>query len=452
MIEPERIRTLNSRSERRTGEYVLYWMQQSQRAEGNPALERAVELAGELARPVLVAFALTDDEPMATERQYLFMLEGLAETREALRRRGISMVVRRGDPPDVIAGLARDAAVVVSDRGYMPIQVEWRRRLSDACPVRLEQVEGDVVVPVEVASDHEEFAARTLRPKLLRHLGRYLRPPDPPTAYRPAAFQPPAGEEWESPAELLKRLRVDRSVGPSPAIRGGLSEARRRLRRFLDGRLAEYPERRNDPTVDIQSGLSPYLHFGQISVVEVAWAAHTCEAPRAARDAFLEELVVRRELSMNFARYNPRCAAWEGLPAWARATLEAHAGDPRPFLYSAGELEAAATHDPAWNAAQREMTVGGKMHNYMRMYWGKKILEWTADPQEAFATALRLNDRYELDGRDPNGCAGVAWCFGKHDRPWAERPIFGTVRYMSFEGLRRKFDIDEYIRRWAPSR
>ncbi|MCX7818279.1 MAG: deoxyribodipyrimidine photo-lyase [Kiritimatiellae bacterium] len=447
MVEPERVAVLNPAPERPDGRYVLYWMQQSQRAEWNPALARAIEHANRFRRPVVVGFALTPSYPDANARHYCFMLEGLEEVRRTLQTRGIGWVLRIGDPPEVIAALASEAVLVVTDRGYMPVQVAWRRELAARVHVRLEQVEGDVVVPVETASDHEEYAARTLRPKIHRHRARFLTPfAEPEVAVRCDAA--PVGEVWTNTGDLLRRLRVDGSVAPSTIFHGGTSEARRRLRRFIAAHLGVYPELRNDPTAGAQSELSPYLHFGQISPVEVARAVLEAEAPRAAKEAFLEELIVRRELSMNFARYNPRCQHYDALPAWARATLAAHAGDPRPHVYTLEQWEAAATHDPAWNAAQREMVITGKMHNYMRMYWGKKILEWSRSPEEAFAIALRLNDRYELDGRDPNSCAGVAWCFGKHDRPWAERPVFGTVRYMSAAGLHRKFDVEEYIRRW----
>ncbi len=450
VVEPERIVLLNAAPERPSGGYVLYWMQQSQRAHWNPALARAIEHANRLRRPVVVAFALTPAYPHANARHYQFMLEGLAETRRSLAARGVGWVLRIGSPPQVIAELAAEAVLVVTDRGYMPAQVAWRRELAARLSVRLEQIEGDVVVPVDAASDHEEYAARTLRPKIHRLLNRFLRPWKEPVLAVRCESSPP-GEEWSAPAELLARLRIDRSVAPSPLFRGGTSEARRRLQRFIVAKLADYPDRRNDPTAGVQSDLSPYLHFGQISPIEIALAVRQADVPRRAIEAFLEELIVRRELSMNFARFNPRCAEYAALPAWARATLAAHAADPRDYVYTMEQWEAAETHDPAWNAAQREMVTTGKMHNYLRMYWGKKILEWSRSPEEAFEIALRLNDRYELDGRDPNSCAGVAWCFGKHDRPWAERPVFGTVRYMGAEGLRRKFDIEEYIQRWSGS-
>ncbi len=449
MIEPERIRRLNERPVNPAGRRVVYWMQQSQRAEGNPALEHAVARANELDRPVDVIFGLTDGYPEANARHYAFLLQGLAAVRESLEARGIGFELHLGDPARVAAEAARDAALVVADRGYMPVQVRWREHLAREARVRVEEVEGDVVVPVAVASDKEEFAARTIRPRIHRQWRRFLAPLralEPRRPSRPGAGR--AGEDWRDADDLLARLRVDRSVPPADGFRGGTPEARRRLKRFVDHKLAHYADLRNDPTMDYQSGLSPYLHFGQISPVEVAVAADASGAPRVAVDAFIEELVVRRELSMNFAAYNPACETYAALPAWARQTLADHAADPRTHIYAFDRWEAADTHDECWNAAQREMVRTGKMHNYMRMYWGKKILEWSRTPEEAFDTALRLNNRYELDGRDPNACAGVAWCFGKHDRPWTRRPVFGTVRYMNAAGLNRKFDMADYVARF----
>jgi deoxyribodipyrimidine photo-lyase len=257
-------------------------------------------------------------------------------------------------------------------------------------------------------------------------------------------------------APVLARLRaapgsrLDPAVPPAPRLRGGASHALRALRRFVRGPLAVYHQERNDPGQDLQSGLSPYLHFGQISPRTIARAVR--DAPgiqEAARDAFLEQLIVRRELSFNMVYFDPLYDRYEGLPAWARATLAKHGRDRRPYVYGRDELEQARTHDPYWNAAMRELLSTGTMHGYLRMYWGKKILEWGESPELAYELALELNNRWSLDGRDPNSYAGVAWCFGRHDRPWPERPVFGTVRSMTESGLRRKFDMDGYLRRIA---
>ncbi len=445
--DPARVRRLNDRPEPSRARYVLYWMQQAQRAECNPALEFAVREARARRLPVVVGFGLTDAFPEANLRHYTFLLEGLAETRAALARRGIAFVLRRGAPDEVALALSRDAAFVVADRGYLRVQREWRDRAAQTLSVPLIRIEGEAVVPVNTASDHAEFAARTLRPKIQRLLEAHLqatRPEPPPPSADGLDLE---GETWSQPGDLLARLRLDRSVGPAPALRGGTSEARRRLRRFVEHLLPDYAELRNDPSLDRGSQMSAYLHFGQISPLEIARAVLDSPAPRAAQDAFLEELIVRRELSLNYCEFQPAYDRFEALPAWARKTLAAHAADRRDYTYSPADWDAARTHDPYWNAAQREMVLTGRMHNYLRMYWGKKILEWSATPEEAFRTALHLNNRYALDGRDPNSFAGVAWCFGLHDRPWLERPVFGQVRYMNAAGLDRKFDMPSYLAR-----
>jgi len=446
MMPTERLRVLNSR-ETKSGDYVLYWMQAAQRAEANPALQHAVRLANEQRRPCLAFFGLTERFPEANARHLAFMLEGLRETQLALADRGVRLVVRRVQPDRGVVDLGRAASLVVTDRGYLRVQKSWREKAAAALACPLIQVETETVVPVETASPKEEYSAATFRPKIRKILASSLAVPADRKPLRDSLGWKGDSLDLENIEDVLAGLKIDRSVGPSPFYRGGTEEAKRRFRLFLRERLDHFADLRNNPTVDFLSHLSPYLHFGQISP---AWAAAKAAASKSrGREAFLEELVVRRELAANFVHYNGRYDSFESLPAWARTTLARHAADPRPVLYTRAELEAGKTHDPYWNAAQREMAVTGKMHGYMRMYWGKKILEWSAAPEDAYATALYLNNKYEIDGRDPNGFAGVAWCFGKHDRPWGERPIFGLVRYMNDAGLRRKFDADRYVRNVA---
>lgn len=446
MMPTERLRVLNSR-ETKSGDYVLYWMQAAQRAEANPALQHAVRLANEQRRPCLAFFGLTERFPEANARHLAFMLEGLRETQRALADRGVRLVVRRVQPDRGVVELGRAASLVVTDRGYLRVQKSWREKAAAALACPLIQVETETVVPVETASPKEEYSAATFRPKIRKILASSLAVPADRKPLRDSLGWKGDSLDLENIEDVLAGLKIDRSVGPSPFYRGGAEEAKRRFRLFLRERLDHFADLRNNPTVDFLSHLSPYLHFGQISP---AWAAAKAAASKSrGREAFLEELVVRRELAANFVHYNGRYDSFESLPAWARTTLARHAADPRPVLYTRAELEAGKTHDPYWNAAQREMAVTGKMHGYMRMYWGKKILEWSAAPEDAYATALYLNNKYEIDGRDPNGFAGVAWCFGKHDRPWGERPIFGLVRYMNDAGLRRKFDADRYVRNVA---
>ena len=449
MTDPARVQVLNDDPVDAAGRYVLYWMQQSQRAEFNPALEHAAALANELGKPLLVGFGLTDDYPEANERHYAFMLEGLRDVRAALRERGVKLVARRGPPPDVAAGLARDAAAVVCDRGYLRHQRRWREQVADQANCRVVQVEGDVVVPVEAASDKQESAARTLRPKLTRLWDRYLKPFATVDVQRPSLRLAVQGDVDVSDVDAtLATLKVDRTVRRSARFTGGSRAGHALLEEFLTRRLHGYAERRSDPSVGGTSTLSAYLHFGQLSPLEVALKVRA--ARRGSDDdraAYLEELLVRRELSVNFVHYCADYDTYDGVPAWARKTLADHGDDPRYHVYTTGQLEAAATHDRYWNAAQREMVLTGFMHNSMRMYWGKKVLEWTKSPRRAFEATLYLNNKYFLCGRDPNAYASVAWVFGLHDRPWGpRRPVFGTVRYMNDKGLERKFHIDAYVK------
>jgi len=446
VIQPERIQLLNDKP-LRPGRYVLYWMQASQRADYNHALEYAVREANAINRPVVAIFALTPRFPEANERHYAFMLEGLCETQQTLKARGIQLAVLLASPPRAVPEAAQEACLLVTDRGYLRIQKQWRAKVARAAPCRMVQVESDVIVPVELASHKEEYAARTFRPRIARHLARYLVPFRRTSVKRDSLGLLLGGVRLDDAGAVLKQLRLSRAARQVPTLLGGPSRAKRLLKQFITAKLARYHEIHSDPGLDGLSHMSPYLHFGQISPLYLALRVRATPGPGS--EAYLEELIVRRELSMNFVHYNARYDDFACLPEWARRTLNSHRGDSRPQQYTQQQLEEAATDDPYWNAAQREMVVTGKMHGYMRMYWGKKLLEWSPDPEQAFRTALALNNKYELDGRDPNGFAGVAWCFGKHDRPWQERPIFGTVRYMSAAGLERKFNMDAYLRRVA---
>jgi len=442
-IQKERIKALN-RKEIRKGGCVLYWMQASQRAEYNHALEYAILKANELRQPLIVFFGITDRFPEANERHYTFMLEGLKEAKSSLEKRGIQMVLLHRSPEAGVLPLAKKSSLVVVDRGYLKIQKAWRDDASKKMDCPLIQVETDVVVPVEETSPKEEYAAATIRSKIKRKLNPFfvpLKEHEPVIDSLSLGFDSFDIEDLE---KAISKLRLDRSVKKVDSFRGGVEEAKSHLEIFLESKLDRFAEFRNDPTIDYLSHLSPYLHFGQISPLYIA--LKVIDIDSRGKEAFLEELIVRRELSMNFVFYNEKYDSINSIPDWAKKTLKAHQKDKRSYVYSRKELETAKTHDPYWNAAQKEMVVKGKMHGYMRMYWGKKILEWSKTPEEAYGIALYLNNKYELDGRDPNGFTGVAWCFGKHDRPWGERPIFGTVRYMNDKGLRRKFDADKYVK------
>jgi deoxyribodipyrimidine photo-lyase len=330
------------------------------------------------------------------------------------------------------------------DRGYLKIQKEWRNWAANRMDCPLIQIESDVVVPIEDASPKEEYAAATIRPKITKKLDSFLVPLKEHEPLIDSLSLEFDSFDIDDVEKAISKLRIDRSVKKVTSFHGGTQEAQKHLQIFLEDKLDHFPELRNEPTLDYLSHMSPYLHFGQISPLFIALKAVETRSPGT--EAFLEELIVRRELSMNFVFYNEKYDSFEGVPEWAKKTLKAHQKDKRKYTYNLEELETAQTHDPYWNAAQKEMLFKGKMHGYMRMYWGKKIIEWSKTPEEAFRVALHLNNKYELDGRDPNGFTGVAWCFGKHDRPWGERPTFGNVRYMNDKGLKRKFDADEYVK------
>ena len=444
-IQEERVQHLNE-EDVRDGDYVLYWMQSSQRAEHNHALEYAIGRANDLGQRLLVVFGLTDDYPEANLRHYAFMLEGLKDVEEALEGRGIKFVVRRGSPDRVALEAGGDASLIVTDRGYMRPQKRWRERVAGEAGCLLTQVETDVVVPVELASDKQEHAARTLRPKIGEYMEDFLVALTPTKPDKQSLNMRADGLDLSDIGKVLDGMDLDRSVGPlSHLYRGGTSEAKRIFRRFLKENLADYVGHRNQPQTDDVSHMSKYLHYGHVSPIWLALEARKASAEEDNVRSFVEELVVRRELSMNFVFYNPDYDSYSNLPGWAKETLEEHKDDEREYTYTRDELESAETHDEYWNAAMREMVHTGYMHNYMRMYWGKKILEWSSSPEYAYGTTLYLNNKYFLDGRDPNSFANVAWVFGQHDRGWTERKVFGKVRYMSAGGLERKAKPREYV-------
>ena len=447
-IAADRIRLLNAAEIQAGGRYVLYLMQQSCRSRGNPALELAVEEANRLNLPVLACFGLLDGAggfPSANARHYAFLLDGLAEVARRLAERGIGFVMRKGSPAEVAIELARDAALLVLDRGYLAIQKRWYADIARQAGLRVVQVEGDVVVPVETASDRHAYAARSLRPKIGRRMEDFLQPLAEGEVRCRADGPPPRGIDATDPAAVLAGMTLDRSVPPVRRFCGGEAAARRRLAAYLAAGFHGYGSNRGRPEAGAASHMSPYLHFGQISPVDLVLAVRAARGGTAEdRAAFTEEVVVRRELAMNHVHYTEHYDRYDAaVPAWARKTLAEHAEDPRPHRYGDDALIAGRTHDHDWNVAMAEMRDTGYMHNHLRMYWGKKILEWSATPEEGFERTLRLNNRFFLDGRDPNSFTNVAWIYGLHDRPWARRPIFGTVRYQSENSL-RKIDAEAY--------
>ena len=445
MIQPQRIQSLNQKSVQLKRDYVLYWMQASQRTFYNHALEYAIDQANELAKPLIVYFGLTDHFPEANLRHYVFMLEGLKEIKLELAKRGIQLMILHTSPEKGVVTMAQKACMVIVDRGYLRIARQWRQSAAKLLDCPLIQIESDVIVPVEITSNKEEYSAATLRRKINQHLQDFITPLSQRNCQNTSLKMrlPFKTLEIESLQHTLNQLDLDTSVTKSPLLTGGTSQAYEHLETFVQHKLAFYAEHHNEPGSDYCSHLSPYLHFGQISPLAIVQRINLLNTPQ--KETFLEELIIRRELAFNFVYYNQKYDSFQCLPEWARKTLTKHDHDERKYCYTLGQLDQAQTHDIYWNAAQQEMKLTGMMHGYMRMYWGKKILEWSDSPEQAFTHALYLNNRYCLDGRDANSFAGIAWCFGKHDRPWQERSIFGMIRYMNDKGLQRKFDMAKYL-------
>jgi len=424
---------------------VVYWMSRDQRAYDNWALTYAAETARERGAALAVVFNLVPEFLGATQRHYEFMLAGLEETSRALAGLNIPMAILTGEPAVEIPKLVSKYKVglLVTDFSPLKIKRRWSEDVLKNVDIAVHEIDAHNIVPCRTVSDKQEYAAYTIRPKINRVLDEYLTgfpKLEKQTISWPGKVKP---IDW---SRLRNSLKVDESVVPVDWLKPGSAAAKEVLKRFIDKRLLLYDEKRNDPNRSYQSDLSPYLHFGQISAQRIALEIRRAETDESNREAFLEELIVRRELADNFCFYNENYDNTGGFPGWAVKTLTEHRHDKRDFLYSREQLEAAETHDELWNAAQLEMVKRGKMHGYMRMYWAKKILEWTATVEDAMEFAIYLNDRYELDGRDPNGYAGIAWSLGGvHDRAWSEREIFGKIRYMSYNGCKRKIDVAGYI-------
>ena len=437
---------------RKGGRCIVYWMQRAMRIPDNPALDVAIEAGNLLGLPVVVFFSVIPNYPHANLRHYHFMAQGLRDVAEDAAERGVGFVLRRHPDNSIEAFLEEvDAALLVGDENPCREPERWRRVLAKRLKIPFWTVDADVVVPSAVFG-RSYFLMHHFRPHLKAELPKYL---VAGTERKPTCT-------WTVPRRLASYsvnedltagfASLDRRVGPVDSFTGGTRAATRRLQEFLQRDLAHYEKARNHPEVRGTSRLSPYLHFGNIGPLTIALAVEKAVAEgrvsASARDRYLEQVIGWRELSILFVRHNPNYDNWESAEPWARKTLVEHAGDDRPHRYDLAQMERGETGDELWNAAQREMVETGWMHNYMRMYWAKKILEWAPDPARAFEWAVMLNDRYELDGRDANGYAGIAWAIvGKHDRPWFERPVFGLVRPMSGASIAKKIDARAYIER-----
>lgn len=442
----DRVRVRRSDAPRSDGNCVVYWMQRAQRAVDNPALDIAVEAANALRKPVVVFFAPIPFYPHANLRHYRFLNEGIPDIAAVLARRNIGFVLRRYPDHSLLKFCDEvNPALVMGDENPMREPESWRQKAAKKLKVPLWTVDTDVIVPSKLL-EKSHYAAHTIRPRLTALLKQWLvdsRNPDAKVAWK----MPKSVRYLDPDCCITEGWNIDRTVSPASHWKGGTSEGLRHLRYFLRHKLHGYSMQRNKPEIDHTSRLSPYLHFGHISPIAVALEVEKAYAPNTDKEAFLNQITAWRELAVNLVRFNPEYDSFECAEPWAHRTLAKHADDNRSVLYSERQLENAETHDQLWNAAQMQMVNTGWMHNYMRMYWAKKILEWSRTPAVAYRIAVKLNDKYELDGRDPNGYAGIAWSIvGKFDRPWFERPVFGQIRYMSGKSTGRKFDSQKYIR------
>ncbi len=445
----ERVSALNDAPAREAGEFVLLWLQGQRRIRHNLAFAHAQRRANELSRPLVVYEGLRRDYLHASERLHHFVLGGAADNARDCASQGVAygfFLETPSSPRGVLHRLAARAAVVVTD--YLPtfIHPAQTRALARRAPCRVEVVDAAGVAPLSI-STKAEIGARTLRPKVMRRLSELLQaiPEVPATVRAPRkldwGFDPFRG----SPEEGVAAAGVSREVKALPG--GGRAAGLLRLASF---ELRGYDEARNEPGLEAQSGLSPYLHFGHLGAAEIALAAQEKDATEADRAAFIEQLVVRRELALNFCtRVRPHDTL-EALPPWAQLTLKRHAGDPRPALPTDAELESARSPDPLWNAMQNQLRSEGRIHGWLRMLWGKTLILWSKDAAEALRRMSFLNDKYALDGRDAVSATSFLWCLGLHDRPFPERPVFGVVRSMSLTAAPKKHDLDGYVARWAP--
>jgi len=424
------------------GKYIVYWMNHSQRAYFNHSLEFAIELSNRYKKPLLVYFPVTDKYKFSNIRYYKFMLEGVLEAKRDIEKRGIKFSIEKvNNIKEAILNLVDNALALIIDKSYLKFYRNLNNKIIQESKISVFEVESDVIVPVEIVSNKQEPYAYLIRQKIYSMIDKFLIP----LKHRKVEINSLNYDFGVSDTEnILNSLNIDRNVSTVRYI-GGYSQARKYLEEFISKKLYRYKQFRSHPELDYQSNLSPYLHFGHISPIEIAIEILSKYGRDENVESFFNEMIIWRELARNFCYYNPNYNQYEGIPNWAKQTLEQHLSDKRDYIYSLEELENAKTHDEYWNAAQSELLKTGKMHNYMRMYWCKKIIEWTEHPKQAFDIACYLNDKYELDGRDPNSYAGISWCFGTHDRPWQERKIFGKVRYMSKSGLENKFDMKKYL-------
>lgn len=448
----ERARELNEKKVNEDAGYVLYWMQMFKRSEYNHALNYAIRKANELGKPLVVYEGLKFYYPWANDRLHTFILEGVNEKREAFGEKGIRYLfyLQKDDksPKQTVARLAKDAALIVTDDFPCFIIPAHNNAVVSKADVPVIAIDSNGVIPLS-RHEKEEYAAYTFRPKVNKMLPDYLKPFETPAIQIKAPELkvdcPDTVFEDAEIEDLVSKCDIDHSVGPSPRYRGGRAAGLARLKKFVAEILPEYEKTRNKPEKDGSSRLSAYLHFGFLSSLEIALAVQESKSPEEAKEAYLEELIVRRELAYNMALFNKNYDSLEALHEWVQKTMREHRDDEREFVYTAEQLERGETHDELWNAIQRELLLTGEVHNYVRMLWGKNVIAWTKSYEDAFDILENLNNKYCLDGRNPNSYAGILWCFGKHDRPWMERDVFGKIRYMTSNSTGKKFRSKEYI-------
>lgn len=465
-IDNTRIRQLNSNGFK-TGP-VIYWMMRDQRAQDNWALLHAQNIAEQNSLQLYVCFTLLSKFQQSNLRNFAFMLNGLVETEKELEKLNISLIVIKASNGRKKAILDfvknNDAGTIVTDFSALKGGIKLRKDVANQFDGQFFEVDTHNVVPIWVTSQKEEYAARTIRPKIHANLKKYLTdfPKLNKQKEKPKNTQ---NNDWDKlykfvgldynkidfnsleTQEMYKNKDLEFNL-KFPVIPGDKA-ANKQLNKFINSTLKDYNESRNDPNEKVLSNMSPYMHYGQIAPQRVAYEVQNSNAKDSDKEAYIEELVVRRELADNFCYYNKEYDSTKGFKDWAKKTLKQHEDDPREYIYTKEQFEHALTHDNLWNAAQMQLIKTGKMHGYMRMYWAKKIMEWTNTYEYAMEVAIYLNDKYELDGRDPNGYTGIAWSIGGiHDRAWFERDIFGKIRYMNYNGAKRKFDVEKYIKTW----
>jgi deoxyribodipyrimidine photo-lyase len=442
MTDPRRYQKLNNKEFQPTGP-VVYWMSRDQRVHDNWALTLAQEYSKKYNLPLSVVFSIKSKFLDATIRQYDFMIKGLEEVETELNDKNISFFLLEGTPEETIPNFIKkhNVSLLITDFSPLKIGRKWRESIAKKIDIPMLEVDTHNIIPCWFVSNKQEFGAYTLRPKINKLLKEFL--VEIPRISKSTHTIKKEKIDWKN---VYKKLDVNKEVKPVDWVTPGYKAGMHVLKLFIENKLDKYDELRNDPTKDYQSNLSPYLHFGQVSAQRVALEVDKFSKP-SPKEAYLEELIIRKELSDNYCYFNHNYDNTDGFPDWAKKTLAETKNDKREYVYTKHELENSKTHDPLWNAAQNQMRNTGKMHGYLRMYWAKKLLEWTKTPEDALEIGIYLNDKYELDGRDPSGYTGLAWSIGGvHDRAWFPRPVFGKIRYMNYNGCKSKFDVEKYIK------